>query len=99
MKRLAALALSGLILIGAGVACTDKNTEPYNDAPRGGHENSQPTRVIMNADGFSNLGTKCDHGNRIYVAFKGDANRAAVAVSPQDPTCRGDQSTTPDERR
>ncbi|MEV0403446.1 hypothetical protein [Actinoallomurus sp. NPDC050550] len=38
-------------------------------------------------DGFSNLATKCDHGNRVYSAYKGDSNRAAVTVVPNDPTC------------
>lgn len=45
--------------------------------------------IIRNADGFSSVGTKCDHGNRLYVAFKGDGDRAAIAVIPGDPTCRG----------
>lgn len=92
MKRLiAGVAIASIAFVAVG--CTDKNTEPYNDAPRGGQENSGPARVIMFPDGFSNAATKCDHGNRVYVVYKGDANRAALSVVPHDPTCRGDRST------
>lgn len=40
------------------------------------------------SDGFSNLGTKCDHGNRVYVVYHGDNPYGSVAVVPADPTCR-----------
>jgi hypothetical protein len=38
-------------------------------------------------DGFSNVATKCDHGNRLYVAFHGDNVYAALTVVANDPTC------------
>lgn len=65
----------------------DKAVEPFRDAPRSNIRNSNPADIIEMPDGFSNLATKCDHGNRIYVAFKGDANRAAISVVPDDPSC------------
>ena len=82
-RRLAAV-LVGVALIGtAGCA---KQLEPYKDAPRGS-TNSSPADVIEMPDGFSNVATKCDHHNRIYVAFKGDANRASIAVVPNAEGC------------
>jgi len=68
------------------VGCSDKAQEQFNDAPRG-KTNDAPADVISFPDGFSNVATKCDHGNRVYSAFKGDANRSAIAVVPNDPTC------------
>lgn len=68
--------------------CGAKNTEPYHDGPRSGVVNRDAADLITMPDGFSNVATKCDHGNRIYIAFKGDANRAAIAVVPADPTCK-----------
>lgn len=68
-------------------ACGDKATEPFKDAPRSGTTNHEAADIIQMPDGFSNMATKCDHGNRVYVVYKGDENRAALAVVPQDPTC------------
>jgi hypothetical protein len=65
---------------------TGKVSEPFRDAQRG-VTNSAPMDVIEMSDGFSNVGTKCDHGNRIYVVFKGDAEYGAIAVVTKDPTC------------
>ena len=73
----------------AAAGCSfDKATEPYQDAPRTGTVNSSAADVVTGPDGFSNVSTKCDHGNRIYVAYHGDADYAAIAVVPQDPTCK-----------
>ena len=78
-----ALAVVAIMAIGG---CA-KLTESYNDAPVA-KKNDAPAEVYSMPDGFSNVATKCDeHGNRIYVAFKGDDNRAAVAVVAQDPSC------------
>lgn len=86
-RRLGALTLSALA-VAALTACTPgKITEPFNDAQRGA-ENSGKMDVVTMSDGFSNVGTKCDHGNRIYVTFHGDGAYAALAVVAQDPTCR-----------
>jgi len=87
-RRSLLIALGGLALSAAlAVAGCAKITEPWNDAKRTGTENSTPVDIITNADGFSNLSTKCDHGNRIYVAYHGDAAYAAIAVVPADPSC------------
>ena len=74
--------------IAAGATACDKASEPFKDAPRTGTVNSAPADIIENADGFSNISTKCDHGNRIYTAYHGDSSYAAIAVVPQDPTCK-----------
>lgn len=85
-KALVGSAVLGGVLLGT-TGCLDKAMEPYKDAPRSGTTNNAPADVIEFPDGFSNLATKCDHGNRVYVAFKGDMNRAAVAVVPNAPGC------------
>lgn len=71
-----------------GACGTGKVGEPFRDAPRGA-TSSGPMDVIEMSDGFSNVGTKCDHGNRVYVVFKGDNLYGSVAVVRQDPTCPG----------
>jgi uncharacterized lipoprotein len=88
-RIIVASALTVAALLGLS-ACdwSDKVTEPFRDADRTGRTNSAPVDIIENADGFSNVSTKCDHGNRLYIAYHGDALYAAVAVVPQDPTCR-----------
>jgi hypothetical protein len=78
---LAAVALA-VTLTGCG-----KAMEPYNDAPVG-TQNTGKADVINFPDGFSNVSTKCDHGNRVYVAFHADSAYAAIAVVPQDPSCK-----------
>jgi len=84
MKRLLlAVGLSALVI----TSCSEKTREPFRDAPQGAR-NDTPADIIEMPDGFSNVSTKCDHGNRIYVAFKGDANRAAIAVVPNAPECQ-----------
>jgi hypothetical protein len=80
----AGIAAGALLMTG----CMDKYTEPFKDAPRSGHDNGSPADVIRMPDGFSNASTKCDHGNRLYIAYHGDNRYAAIAVVPQDPTCK-----------
>lgn len=89
IKKKSILAVAGLaaavgILFSLG-AC-NKVTEPFKDADRG-KTNNAPADTGTMPDGFSNWSTKCDHGNRIYVAFHGDSPYAAIAVVPKDPTC------------
>ncbi|MCQ9178717.1 hypothetical protein KMT30_06665 [Streptomyces sp. IBSBF 2953] len=67
--------------------CNDKHAEPFKDAPRSGHDNGQAADLIRMPDGFSNAATKCDHGNRLYIAYHGDSTYAALAVVGADPTC------------
>ncbi len=82
-----ALVIVATVLIGVLGACgVGKTNEPFRDAQRGA-TNSAPADVIELPDGFSNLATKCDHGNRVYVAFKGDSAYGAIAIVAQDPTC------------
>ena len=69
-----------VILIVAIAACGESEREPFRDAPQSDIRNDDPAEIIEMPDGFSNLATKCDNGNRIYVIFKGDANRGSVAV-------------------
>ncbi len=84
MKRWFAVAgLAGLLLSGCA-----KATEPFRDAGVSGR-NDEPARVITFPDGFSNASGKCDGPNMLYTAFKGDDNRSAMAVAPNDPRCRG----------
>lgn len=88
-----ALAAAGIATLTAtllaGCDLGDKITEPYQDAPRTGHINSNGADIITNPDGFSNVATKCDHGNRLYVAFHSNSPYAGIAVVAQDPTCKG----------
>lgn len=83
------IVVGSVLCLGAlAIAGCSKMTEPYNDAPID-HKNDDAAVVYSMPDGFSNFATKCDeNGNRVYTAFKGDNNRAALAVVPQDPTCR-----------
>lgn len=67
-------------------SCTGKGTEPFRDAERG-TTNDGPADTITFPDGFSNVATKCDHGNRVYVLFKGDAAYGAIAVVPNAEGC------------
>ena len=84
-----ALAFAGVGALLAASACSfDKVTEPFQDAPRTGTVNNGTADVITMPDGFSNVSTKCDHNNRLYVAFHGDSPYAAFSVVADDPTCK-----------
>jgi predicted small lipoprotein YifL len=83
MKKL--LVIPALLL--ALAACGSKGQEPFKDAPKSDTVNSSPADIGRMPDGFSNYATKCDHGNRVYVIFKGDDNRGSIDVVPADPTC------------
>jgi major membrane immunogen (membrane-anchored lipoprotein) len=86
MKRIIVIAVVSLVAL-TGCGMGDKVKEPYRDAARSGAQNSDPADTITMPDGFTNIATKCDHGNRIYVSFHGDGPYASIAVVPQDPTC------------
>ncbi|MFJ5952604.1 hypothetical protein [Streptomyces noursei] len=84
------LALGGAIAATLALTlagCGDKVTEPFKDAPRSGKDNGAPMDLIRMADGFSNLGSKCDGPNRVYVVYHGDNNYGSLAVVPNDPRC------------
>jgi hypothetical protein len=78
----------GAVLLGAALligGCA-KVSEPYNDADRG-KTNNDKADIVTFPDGFSNVATKCDHGNRVYVIYKGDSAYGSVAVVPNAEDC------------
>jgi hypothetical protein len=81
LKLCVALAAAGVLLTGCG-----KALEPFQDAKRGA-SNTRPADTISFPDGFSNVATKCDHGNRVYVLFKGDQAYGGLAVVPNAEGC------------
>ena len=64
-----------------------KYTEPFKDAPVSGQNNGAPADLIRMPDGFSNVATKCDGPNRVYVVYHADSAYGSVAVVPNDPRC------------
>lgn len=82
----------GICFIGLAFlpGCSEKTQEPFRDAPTAQERNTSPAIVIEMPDGFSNVAGKCDGPNYLYVAFKGDMNRASIAVVPNDPRCDND---------
>lgn len=84
-RAIAAVLTAAALLLLTG--CNDKFSEPFKDAPRSGRDNGSPADLIRMPDGFSNASTKCDHGNRLYIAYHGDSPYAAIAVVADDPTC------------
>lgn len=81
------IALVAVLSLAVG-GCGAKQVEPYKDAPRSSNDNGAPADIVRMPDGFSNVADKCDHGNRVYVIFKGDNTYGALAVVPNDPTCK-----------
>ena len=81
----ASLAAAGATVLLTASSCAKAN-EPYKDAPRG-TTNSAPADTITMPDGFSNVASKCDGPNRVYVVFKGDNTYGSVSVVPNDPRC------------
>lgn len=79
----AAVGLSVATLVACG---SDKAVEQFNDADRG-DTNSTPADVITFPDGFSNVASKCDGPNRVYVIFHENSAYGSVAVAPNDPRC------------
>ena len=87
---IASIAMAGILslswaLSGCG---TQKFVEPFKDAPRSGVTNEQPADTITMPDGFSNMATKCDHGNRVYVAYHADSPYASIFVVKDDASCK-----------
>jgi hypothetical protein len=86
MKRFAILTATAVLGLLAVTGCAEKATEPYKDSGRGATNNSKAD-VITFPDGFNNVSTKCDHGNRIYVTYHADSPYGAVAVVPNAKGC------------
>ncbi len=84
--RTIALALAALATASAVSGCGMKAAEPFKDAPRGA-SNTAPADTITMPDGFSNVASKCDGPNRVYVIFKGDRAYGSIAVVANDPRC------------
>lgn len=84
-NRIIALSVGTLLIVGISAASCggDKASEPYKDAPRSYRDSGYAMSVIRGADGFSNVGTTCDgYGNRVMMAYHGDAVYAAITVVP-----------------
>jgi hypothetical protein len=88
-RRQAVTAALAILFVAAAflAGCGNKFTQPFQDAPRTGVVNSQPADIIDMPDGFNNVATKCDHGNRLYVSYHGDGPYGFLATVPHDPTC------------
>ncbi|MEU9255733.1 hypothetical protein AB0D66_28280 [Streptomyces sp. NPDC048270] len=84
----AAVALVAALALGTTGSALNggKADQPFMDAPKG-QINKQPMDVVVMSDGFSNLGTKCDGPNRVYVIFHGNDKYGSVTVVPNDPRC------------
>lgn len=85
MKKIALAALAVIAL--SSLSGCAKMTEPFKDAPRSGVTNEEPADVVQMPDGFNNLATKCDHGNRVYVTYHGDSAYGSVTVVPNADDC------------
>ena len=85
-RVIAGVAVAGLAVTVLAACGSDKYTEQFKDAARG-TTNSESADTIIFPDGFSNVSTKCDNGNRVYVIFKGDLAYGSIAVVPNDPSC------------
>jgi hypothetical protein len=90
-SRIIAAALAAAATLAVLAGCSAKGTEPFKDAPRSDKDNGAPADLIRFPDGFSNAATKCDHGNRLYIAYHGDHPYAAISVVANDPSCEGDR--------
>ena len=86
MKKIVAAICTGVLLVSLSACGLGKATEPFKDADRG-KTNTGTADTLTMPDGFSNVATKCDHGNRIYVAFKGNHAYASIAVVPNADDC------------
>jgi hypothetical protein len=81
------LSFIGVIVVLTGLsACSQKNREPFRDAPTLGTHDRTPARIIEMPDGFSNIATKCVDGVRYTVAYHGDRSYSSINVSD---TCGG----------
>ncbi|MCQ1580411.1 hypothetical protein [Streptomyces parvus] len=89
-RRTRRIAIGGAIAAVLAVtltACGDKFSEPFKDAPRSGKENGAPMDLIRMADGFSNVGNKCDGPNMVYVLYHADNAYGSLSVVKDDPRC------------
>ncbi len=74
------------VAVALSLSSCGKMTEPFKDAERGA-TNDDPADTITFPDGFSNVATKCDNGNRVYVVYHADSAYGAISVVANDPSC------------
>lgn len=82
IAAIAAVAVSGVI----GLAACGSGAEVFNDAEVTSKDTSG-AEIISFPDHFSNVASKCNHGNRVYVIYHGTNAYGSVAVAPNDPSC------------
>jgi hypothetical protein len=87
ITRITAASFAAGLTLASLTGCGGKAAEPFKDAKRGA-ENSTPADTITFPDGFSNVASKCDGKNRVYVAFHGDYAYGALSVVANDPRCQ-----------
>ncbi len=84
MKKIAVFVSTAVLAF--SISSCSKYTEPYKDAERGS-TNDDKADLVTFPDGFSNVATKCDHGNRVYVIYHADNAYGSVAVVPNAEDC------------
>lgn len=75
--------VSALLLV---TGCGNKANESSQDSGINARDTSG-AEILNFPDGFTNVATKCSHGDRVFVAFHNDGSYASIAVVGQDPTC------------
>jgi hypothetical protein len=80
------LAVSALFTLNACGSSNSSFTEFMQDADVSSR-NTAPADVINFPDGFPNVSTKCDNGNRIYVTRGNPDGGRDIAVVADDPSC------------
>jgi len=86
MKRIFVALGIGALAIAALGGCSNKGTEWNKDAPISERDDSGAS-VLNFPDGFSNVATKCDGPNRVYVIFHSSGSYGSISVVPNDPRC------------
>jgi hypothetical protein len=85
-KKVVLLVFAAALFGGACNTGLNKITERFRDAPRG-QINNGPADIVTMPDGFSNVSSKCDGPNRVYVVFHSNSPYGAIAVAANDPRC------------
>ncbi len=85
-KKVVVVVAAAALFGGACNSGFQKITERFKDAPRG-ELNDDPADIILMPDGFSNVSSKCDGPNRVYVVFHDNGAYGSVAVAANDARC------------
>jgi hypothetical protein len=88
VKRKAFAAIAAVGIAAALTGCS-AFSEQFEDVPIVSRDSTVGAEVINFPDYFTNVATKCNHGNRVYVTPGGTSGGGgkAIAVVPNDPTC------------